>query len=46
MTTHPQFSPEFDYVVSRAGSGQVAFGRNVLDALVGPLREAAAQPRT
>lgn len=46
MTTPAQFGPEFDNVIRRSGSVQAAFGRNVLDALVAPLREAAAQRRT
>ena len=46
MTTPAQFGPEFDKVISRAGSVQAAFGRNVLDALVVPLREATHRPRT
>ncbi len=46
MTTHAQFGPEFDNVISPLGNVQAAFGRNVLDALVVPLREAAAQRRT
>lgn len=41
-----QFGPEFDHLISRAGHGEAAFGRNVLDALVAPLREAAAHPRS
>lgn len=41
-----QFGPEFDQLIHRAGHGEAAFGRNVLEALVAPLREAAARPRS
>lgn len=40
-----QFDPEFDRRIHRAGHGEAAFGRDVLEALVAPLREAAARPR-
>lgn len=45
-TAELAFGPGFDQVVSRADGGTAVFGRNVLDALIAPLKEAAARRRT
>ncbi len=47
MNSRPEFGPQFDRLLTRAGSGETAaFGRDVLSALVEPLKAAAALPRT
>lgn len=45
-STGPSFGSGFDRIIRRAGHGDAVFGRDVLSAVIEPLVEAAARPRS